>query len=801
MLAPRTKKVLADLWHNKARSALVILSITTGVFSVGMVAGSRQTLLESMAHSYKSAAPANATLYLRDPFNEDLVETVRRFKGVAEAQARRNLELKAQIPGKEEWKAINLVAIPDFKDIRINKVKHLSGRWPPAQDEVLLDQSAQEMLGAKPGDRIVVETPSRKRRTLTISGLVHDLSAPPTFFTGRIEGFISMDTVEALGEEPKPDMLLLTMDTVAGAKLDKKVVQAVVKDVRNRLDASALFVVWAWVPPPGQHPVQDPIDTLILIMSALGVLVLVLSGFLLVNTISAILTQQTRQIGVMKSVGATSWDIARLYLTVVLAYCAASVGLAIPLGAFAARGAVSWLGGLLNLEVADFNIPKEVLAGEFLLGFLIPTTAALFPIFSAARITVREAVGFSGVSGAASFGGNFIDRVVAKVSFLSRPALLSLRNTFRRKGRLALTLATLTMGGATFMAVYSVRLSMVNTIESALQYFNYDVEVYFNRPYRADRVLQEANAVEGVAAAECWGFSAAQIVQDWNGKGESRVLMMAPPAETKMLRPTLVAGRWLLPDDENAVVINTDVLKNNPEIAVGSRIKIRLGLHKTEWLVVGMVRGVLSGPWAYVNRPYFSFAARTGGSTSAMQLMSTSRDPAEHQKLADRLQARFKLAGMQVSSVGTTNDFKERMVRQFSVIMAFLLLMGALMAFVGGLALMGTMGINVLERTREIGVIRSVGATTTNVLTIFILEGVTIGLISWVLGTLLAIPIGQFMCFQVGMMFSRAPFPFAFSLEGVGIWFVFMVVLSTLASILPAISAARLSVREVLAAE
>jgi len=606
-----------------------------------------------------------------------------------------------------------------------------------------------------------------------------------------------MDTIEALGEEGRPDAMVLRVDLPNPTRDD---VNKLIKTIRNRLDASGYFVIWAWVPPPGQHPVSDAIDTLVLIMTALGILVLLLSGFLLINTISAILTQQTRQIGVMKSIGATTQQIAVMYLWVVLAFCTMSVLLAVPLGAAAARAAVGYMAALLNFDVEGFAVPTKVLLAELALGYVVPLMAALPPVFFASRITVREAVGFTGLSGGA-FGGGWFDRLIATIRFLSRPAMLSLRNTFRRKARLALTLATLTTGGAIFMAVFSVRASMERTIDEALAYFNYDVEIYFQRPYRADQIQQLAATVDGVVASETWGFHAAQIVKDWKGSGENRVLMLAPPAETQMLNPTMVAGRWLLKDDENAVVINTDTLKNNPDLKVGDRIKMRVGLYKTEWTIVGIVRGVMSGAFAYVNRPYYALISREGGSASSLQVLTRLHDKESQQAVAEKLEARLKDAGIKVSEVGTTSEWKERMVRQFSVIMSFLLIMAALMAFVGGLALMGTMGINVIERTREIGVIRSVGATTFAVLGIFMLEGMTIGMLSWLLSTLVAIPVGKILSDQVGMMFSKAPLHFVISPTGIGIWFLFTLVLSALASILPALGAARVRIREVLAAE
>jgi putative ABC transport system permease protein len=114
---------------------------------------------------------------------------------------------------------------------------------------------------------------------------------------------------------------------------------------------------------------------------------------------------------------------------------------------------------------------------------------------------------------------------------------------------------------------------------------------------------------------------------------------------------------------------------------------------------------------------------------------------------------------------------------------------------------MGTMGINVLERTREIGIMRAIGASSGAIGRIFIVEALCIGVLSWLLGVLLALPAAALLSYQVGVMFLQNPLTFSFSFLGVGIWLVLSALLSVAASLIPARNAARLSVREVLGYE
>lgn len=154
-----------------------------------------------------------------------------------------------------------------------------------------------------------------------------------------------------------------------------------------------------------------------------------------------------------------------------------------------------------------------------------------------------------------------------------------------------------------------------------------------------------------------------------------------------------------------------------------------------------------------------------------------------------------------MQNVDVTWEQKQRIRSQFDILTAFLLMMAVLLAVVGALGLMGTMGINVLERTREIGVMRAIGASSWVIAQVFVVEALCIGVLSWLLGVLLALPVAAVLSYQVGMLFLQSPLSFSFSFLGVAIWLVLSVLLSVLACLLPARNAARLSVREVLSYE
>jgi putative ABC transport system permease protein len=240
---------------------------------------------------------------------------------------------------------------------------------------------------------------------------------------------------------------------------------------------------------------------------------------------------------------------------------------------------------------------------------------------------------------------------------------------------------------------------------------------------------------------------------------------------------------------------------------VGDEIVLKMGGREGTWRVVGVVQGILTGRIAYANQPYFARAVRYVGRAGGVQVAAappgdTSKQDAAFQlELGNRLKEHFDERGMRVRSANTTAALRENIEYQFNIIVVFLAIMAVLIAAVGGLGLMGTMSINVLERTREIGVMRAVGASDGAVLRIFVVEGLFIGLLSWLAGVLLSLPISKLLSDVVGVAFLDAPLIYTFSLRGALLWLGLVLLLAGLASLLPAWNAARLTVREVLAYE
>ena len=798
MIKPRWRKVLRDLWGNKTRTTLVILSIAIGVFALGTIISTQIILAEDLSRSYAATIPASAVLFV-DGFDVQLLDAIENVDGVKEVEARRTLQLRFQ-SGPNEWQTINIDVLADFSNLKLNKIAPISGAWPPDERHILIERASLPLMAMAVGDSLIVETAVGKQRELQIDGLYHDLNKLPAQFIGETYGCISDDTLAWLGLPVYFDQVHISVE---GDNSDIDQIRAVATAVENKLEKSGHPVNWTWIPEPGVHPANDYIQPLLLLLAVLGALSLFASAFLIINIINSLLAQHVQQIGIMKAIGARSGQIAQMYLVNVLILGLLAFVIAAPLGGLGAYALARYTAFLINFNLSDFYIPAQAILVQATVALVVPFLAALYPILKGTRLTVREAISDYGLSHG-RFGSQLLDRAVewftTALPIFSRPMRISLRNSVRRKARLLLTLLTLTLGGAIFMAVLSVQASFLVTLDDALAYFNYDVEVSFARPYRVTELQREVMKIPGVTEAESWINTTGRRVRPDGFEGQN-MAVLGIPAETQFIQPTLLEGRWLLPADENGVVINTQLLREEPDLTVGDVVNLKLNGRTEEWHVVGLVQGVMTGPIAYMNQPYLARTLHEVGRSSSVQVVAAHHDPTSQQALARELKAYFDGVGLRVNSVQAISEIREAVQFQFGLIVTFLTIMAILIAAVGGLGLMGTMSINVLERTREIGVMRAVGASNGAILRIVLVEGLFVGVTSWFLSGIFAYPLGLLLSKAVGFAFLESPLTYHFAINGALIWLVAVLLIAALASFLPARKAAHLTVRETLAYE
>ncbi len=795
-MTSRWKKIWADFWGNKSRTLLTIMTIMIGTFAVGFTNNMGLYMNESMDRDYLSANPAEATIYT-SPIDDQTVKMARTVPGVDAVEGRSTASAHWIVPGKEPI-AIQFTAIKNANDLTLNLLKPVMGQAsiPAFSDKQVLIDHAAASLGYKPGDTLVIELDGGKRRELTLAGYIHDVTGIPYNLANTVDAYVTPNTMEWLGGSLSYNALAVS---VTEKQTDAAHVTEVAQTVADRLKRADATVYYVYVYQPGHHFAWSVTQGVFFVLGILGYLTVLLSAFLIVNTVTALMTQQTRQIGIMKAIGGGTGQIFGMYLVLILAFGLAALLIAVPL----ANAAAQWIGGgmaaWLNFDPAPYNGYTATLIQQIIVSMVIPLAAAAWPIYNSVRVTVREAVSDYGIGSNAKAKDKSVSR---SALWIPRPMRLSLRNAFRRKARMTLTMFTLVLAGAIFIGVYNLWGSFDKTMQDIQGYFLADINVSFSRYYRYEQVASLAQAVPGVASVEGWDEIPGTLITDKKESG-TQILFVAPPSTSTLIKPVITAGRWLKTGDENAVVIGNQLLSMFPSLKVGDWLTVKINDKETKWLIVGLytITGNVNPPLLYVNYEYLSRLVVQPDQVYSLRVITTQHDEATQTRVNDQLKTLFKSSGIQVGSTQLGAQFIRDQKSQTDILVYFMLVMATMIAIVGGLGLMSAMSINVIERTREIGVMRAIGASNGDIQSIVIVEGLVVGLISWIISIVLSIPITGVLTFGVGMAIMQSPMPPVYGVSGVIAWLIFILALATIASALPAHRASSLTVRDTLAYE
>jgi putative ABC transport system permease protein len=448
----------------------------------------------------------------------------------------------------------------------------------------------------------------------------------------------------------------------------------------------------------------------------------------------------------------------------------------------------------LNLDIRLFFLPPSVLLMEVASALIIPIVAALIPIVQGTKRSVRDAI--SEYQSESRVGR--VDKLLARITGVSLPTLISLRNVFRKRGRLALTLGTLVTAGALFMGVINVRTGMFKEMDRILAMFDFEVSINLTEDSAVTGLVKRIEEVDGVTAVEARTHAAARRIKSDGTKGSQFGITGLPP-ETIFSHPVLLNGRWLMVGDKDKIVLSSAFIRDNPDLSPGEALEVEVGGERYRLEVVGVIAMT-------ENETFSDFAsvARIKDEpnlASGYLIKTTPNDAATQDSVAAEVEDRLERSGVRVASKQTKNEIYASAANQFNFLIFFLLTMAVMVAIVGGLGLAGTMSLNVMERTREIGIMRSIGASDAVVRKVVLLEGLLVGFISWLAAVPLSFPLTFGFCYLLGNAFFNRTLVFAMVPGGMVIWLIIVMVIAVAASLLPAGRASKMSISETLSYE
>ncbi|MEZ4865742.1 MAG: ABC transporter permease [Caldilineaceae bacterium] len=796
------QKIWADLWDNKTRTIQVALVVALGAFGIGLVIGARNLILEAVNADYRRAAPPAIGLIVNPPMTDEQLLGLKNIEGVETVEGVITSLIEWRATPDAAWEPAFLRSRMDFADQTLSKELLLTGQWPTRQN-VAISKGSDTTFGIEQGSSVQLRIADRER-TVDVVGVIKSPRAAP-FFTGNPDFFMSRARYNAVVGSANYDTIFIGIGAFDRAKAE-----AVDTAIRDRLDKLGIDSRGAEQPlgnritPPDRTPVSSLLDALFAIMGLVGGVVVVLGIFLVFTSVSAIVTQQVDQIGVMKAIGARSGQILRGYLLLILAYGLLATLIAVPLGALAANGLKNFFLDFTNTTNPGFQLEPTAVVVQVLVALLAPMLAALFPILKGVGITVREAISSYGLGGTAGL----IDKLVARARGIPYSALLTLGNVFRNKQRVLLIQLTLVGSGIIFIAVTGAADSTQFTFNQELRSIHtYQAGIAFEQAQRLARIEQLALVQPGVATIEAWMTGAATVRPSTQAKStidDKSTTLLGVPYNSALYAPQIVRGRWLQQNDQTAAVIHKR-LAQKIGVDLGDQVIItRKDGREATWTIVGVLYDPVNNQTIYMPRAALARFLGEANRANALWFTTTATDADQIKQITLALETTFKTQNVNVApetifNGNTIEDIVFSKLFTYDLLLRLLAIMAVVIAVVGGIGLSGVLSLSVLERTREIGVMRAIGASSGQITRLFIGEGVFLGMLSWLIAIPVSIPLAFGLTTRLLTTILDEEILYRFTLTGPALWLAIICLLAIVASWFPARNATRVSVRASLA--
>ncbi len=766
-------KAWRDLRVRPARSLLTILGIAVGVAGVVAVALAGRGLIRAQRRAYQHQSHADMTVY-----SWDIGPNVARFLEtlpLVEAVERRAVTYAKWRGSGGRWLDIELQGLEDPDAVRVNQMEVLEGHMP-RRGEIALEISARDLSPVELGQQVLLRGPRGEVRAFTVSGFTRTPYYPSASLMRLTIGYLPAGEVRSFLHTHGDNRLLIRLRDP-----DRR--EQALSPIKEALEQSHL---------QGSLEVHDPeratgyreFRSLLQMMAALSVMGLVISGFLVVNTMAATMAEEVREIGILKALGGTRPQVVGVYLGNGLVYALIGTFLGLAAGFAGGWGLLLYLSRWLNVGIGAFYLEPLSLGLGLLVGLGVTLAAALVPAWRGSAISVRRALFEYGIRAE-------VRRPFWQRFSLPPPAALALRNMIRRPARSLTTLLVVMVAVGAFLAGRATHASLRSSVSTLFDIYAADAWVWFDRPPPAP-LAASLRTVPGVEQAEGWMILSCVV-------GGESVRLWGVPAESTLYRHDLVAGRWYDPGEYDSLVLSLDLAQRQGH-RVGAVIEIEVWGRPRRMKVVGIVRdeaifGLGDAPLGKVFAPLKTVQQLGGvGEWSNLYALGLARsDPAGVDQILDALERRFRrfmpamepmYAGRRDAEAGTR------------IITGLLYAMTVIVSAVGTVGITNTQVLNVVERRREVGVLRALGVLRPQLLRLFLLEGVTLGGLGFFLGVPLGWAVARGLTHLIGttlisLRFTILPGDILLSL-------LLALLLSAVAGLLPALAAARLSVAEVL---
>jgi putative ABC transport system permease protein len=762
------RKSVTDLTRRKARAFFTILTLAIAVASIGIFAV--PTLLQqAMDREIASTRLADLTVTMNPLVMSDAqLQAVARVPNVAAVQPKSVFSSRVY-SGARRQKAV-IIAVPAYARQNTDVITVKSGSAPSAGTVLTDTQNAsKDKFSGGVGAPVRVIAGDGKVQTLRVSGQGRYLGGGQIVAEGGFAVFYTTPkTLAALSGTAGYTMLAMRLNDSSRPAAERTA--AAVGAALRSVNGFTGFADYPEIRTPGDYPGKALFGQVTSIMTMITVLALLSALVLLSNTMTTLIGEQTQEIAAMKAIGATRRQIKRIYRRTALLLGAFGAVLGAGLGIVLANLVVSFFGSRFYGISAGFHVDETMLAISLAVGLIGPALAARPAIRRASRLSVAEALS---ATGSAVGGRGALDRGLRHIRFLPRSAQIGLRGAARRKRRTLATALQVGLAVGILLGALSLGKAVANMSTDFFDSVHYDVwaQTYASKPF-------DATAQKTISSIP--GVREAQPLLTNNARVAGTTAQLYGLSQRPMYTPNLVAGKWYSNAQARSsarVAVIGQALADKAHVGVGEPIRVKTAAGPVSLRVVG-INSNAAGGMVLLPLGTLQSALHSAGEINNYWISTTTQDHAT----IDRITARVEDA---LAAGGNPATTMERHVQKRDAIAAnaglttSVTVLGLLIVAISLVGLVNAITMSVIERTREIGMLRCVGARARDVRRIFTVEGLTVAALGWLIGVALGWAMGHGLVSLTASL-VKVDLSFVFPAANIAITLVGTVVLTLL---------------------
>lgn len=784
------KKSISDLWINPSRSALVILALIIGLWGVGSILVSYAILKNDLNENYTRTHPAHVIITSKDFDRLDL----KAFRNRPEIESAefRDLSFQRIEVFPNQWIPLWVFGVEDFNNFNLAHIYNEEGNKVPEPGSMLIERNGRLVSNLEVGSLAQVRVGS-KIIHVPITGISFDPAQAPSTQDAFVYSYVDKKTYTEIAGEAANQRLIFRLKNVT----TKQEIQTAANIILDDFERLGITVETVNIPKPNEHPHQFQLNTLLALQGGIGLLAFLMGAVLVSQLMASILAQQVRQIGVLKAIGASRLQVLKIYMTMVLIFGVVTSIIAIPLAVMSGYTFAGFVSRIINFEILTTTLSIQLYFYLIAAGLLLPILLSLPALLKGINVSVHDALSDYGIRQT-----TYADKAgtVAKIP-LSHSMVLAFRNTMRRKKRLAITVATMALGVAIFSTGFNVRQALVVFLSDTRNSMKYDVQVVLKDQIPLEQALASFKSTHNVSRIESWNGGKGRL-QTTSVSTTSGIGIVALPYDTGLIKWDVIKGRWLKPSDELEVVMNQQAVETFGNPVVGKHYPIDIKGQLLNAKLVGIVKEFDIAK-IYIDKDQYDALVNPAHLVNSLMFVAEDNDYNKIINLKKEIENAIAPSDLNILYVMSQAERAQIIYNHLDIILTLIAFLALLVLVVSALGMASATGINIMERTREIGVLRAIGATPKMIYGLFVAEGMAVSIVSIFLGLLLALPLSIVASAFFGDLILGAgvPLDFAFSNFGFVITLMVTLIFGWLASRIPAHRAIKVSTREALAYE